>query len=144
MRVNFKILYSTLNRKRLLNNFPKFHASTYTWSWRIHDDSVFNIRKKLLLGPRPPVSVNLNILFTCYNHGSVLINYSEFHASTYTGNMIICDFLFLYSSFKEKLHLGPRPPVFDYLNIFCLLTSRKCTQQLPKVSCFCLLAKYEN
>ena len=94
-----KFFYATLNRERLLNNFPKFHASTYTWSWRIHDDSVFNIRKKLLLGPRPPVSVNLNILFTCYNHGSVLINYSEFHASTYTGNMRICDFLFLYSSF---------------------------------------------
>ena len=31
--------------------------------------------------------------------------------------MRICDFQFLNSSFKEKLHLGPRPPVFDNLNI---------------------------
>ena len=62
--------------------------------------SLFFLYKKMLhLGPRPPVSDNLNYVLVCYHSGSGFINYSEFHASNYTGNMRICDFLFLYSSY---------------------------------------------
>ena len=58
----------------------------------------FYLRKKHL-GPRPPLSDNLNIDFTCYHRESVLNNYPKFHASTYTGNRRICYFQFLYSPY---------------------------------------------
>ena len=41
MSVNCKFFYANFRRERLLNNFPKFHDSTYTENWRISDESVF-------------------------------------------------------------------------------------------------------
>ena len=137
----FQLFYANYRRERLLNNFPKFHASTYTRSWRISDESVFYIRKKLHLGPRTPLSVILNIVFACYHRGSVLINYLGFHASTYTGNMRILIFSFYIAHIRKELHLGPRPPGSDNLICFRLLPLRVCPQQLLKVSYFCLLGK---
>ena len=72
---------------------------------------IAHIRKKLHLGPRPPLCDNLKIVLVCYH-------YSDFLASTYTGNIRICDFQFLCSSHKEKTLFGPPDPSiwkFKYL-----------------------------
>ena len=61
--------------------------------------SQFLYKKKATFGPPAPVSDNLYNFLTCYHRRMLLNNYSNFHASSYTGNRTISDFQFLYCSY---------------------------------------------
>ena len=134
-----KFLFANYRWESVLSKFPKFHANTYTGSWRISDESVFLYKKKLHLGPRTPLSVILNIfspvtiaeVYSTTSQSFMLLPIRE------VGELVMSQFLII----EKKLHFGPRPPLDDNLNIFLLVSIAEV--YLSTTQCFILLPTRE-
>ena len=101
--------FDCYHRGRVLNNFPKFMfvPTKKDEELVLIQFYITHIRKKTVLGPRPPMSQIFKIIFTNYRHKSVFSKFPKFHASTYTGRWGISVHSVLYSPYTEKKGFGP-------------------------------------